>query len=139
MVEVFVSGSRAHWLKPEGAEAGVYIRLGSTNRQADAMLIDELLRSAEGVALYEMPMPEQLWQDDFDLDAARRLFDEVGPLDSQALCTLKLLAKYLERWVPIKGAVLLSGMQRTQHFPDAWMQCSRSLGGDVAQGCRRAF
>ncbi len=47
-VEVFLSGSRPHWLKVEGPEGGVYVRLGSTNRQADRELIAELRRSGEG-------------------------------------------------------------------------------------------
>ena len=42
VVEVFVSGMRPHFLKSEGQQAGVYIRLGSTNRQADPQLIAEL-------------------------------------------------------------------------------------------------
>lgn len=132
VVEVFVSGSRPHWLKSEGAEAGIYVRLGSTNRQADAALISELRRSAEGVAFDEMPMPE-LGQDDLDLDAARRLFDGISLLDPQALRTLKLLTKYQGRWVPTKGAVLLFGKERTQHFSDAWVQCGRFVGGDKAR------
>jgi ATP-dependent DNA helicase RecG len=45
LVEVFVSGQRPHWLKAEGPEQGVYVRLGSTNRQADRELIAELRRS----------------------------------------------------------------------------------------------
>ena len=58
VVEVFVSGARPHWLKAEGPEHGVYVRLGSTHRQADQALIDELRRTAEGVAFDELPMPD---------------------------------------------------------------------------------
>ncbi|MCD4767758.1 MAG: putative DNA binding domain-containing protein, partial [Methanosarcinales archaeon] len=39
IVEVYPSGSRPHWLKKEGPEEGVYVRLGSTNRKADRELI----------------------------------------------------------------------------------------------------
>jgi ATP-dependent DNA helicase RecG len=67
IVVVFVSWNRPHWLKSEGAEAGVYVRLGTTNWQADAALIGELRRSAEGVAFDEMP---NLGMDALDLDAA---------------------------------------------------------------------
>ena len=35
IAEVFLSGSRPHFLRAEGPETGVYVRLGSTNRQAD--------------------------------------------------------------------------------------------------------
>ncbi len=129
VVEVFVSCSRPHWLKSEGAVGGVYVRLGSTNRQADVALVGELRPSAEGIAFDEMPMPE-LGTDDLDLDVARRLFDGISQLDPHAQRTLKLLIKYQERWVPTKGAVLLFGKERALHFSDAWVQCGRFVGGD---------
>ncbi len=57
-VEVYPSGSRPHWLKSEGPMEGVHVRLGSTNRQADIDLIQELRRSALGAAFDEQPLPE---------------------------------------------------------------------------------
>lgn len=132
MVEVFVSGNRPHWLKSEGAEAGVYVRLGSTSRQADAALIGELRRSAEGLAFDEMPMPD-LGLDALDLDAARQLFSGISTLDQQALRTLKLVTLYQDQMVPTKGAVLLFGKERALHFSDAWVQCGRFIGTDKAQ------
>lgn len=132
LVEVFCSGSRPPWLKSEGADAGVYVRLGSTNRQADAALIGELHRSVEGVAFDEMPMPD-LGLDALDLDAARLLFAGVSTLDPQALRTLKLVTLYQSQSVPTKGAVLLFGKERTLHFSDAWVQCGRFIGTDKAQ------
>lgn len=131
VVEVFVSGSRPHWLKAEGPEQGVYVRLGSTSRQADQALIDELRRTAEGVAFDELPMPE-LSVDDLDLVAARRLFQGINALDDQALRTLKLITAYQRRRVPTKGAVLLFGKERTLHFSDSWVQCGRFIGTDKA-------
>lgn len=82
VVEVFVSGSRPHWLKAEG--------------------------------------PEQ------------KLFSDRSHLDEQALQTLKLLTSYQGRLVPTKGAVLLFGKNRAQHFSDAWVQCGRFVGTDKA-------
>lgn len=90
IVEVFVSGTRPHWLKAEGAEHGVYVRLGSTNRQADQALIDELRRTVEGAAFDELPMPD-LALADLDLVAAQKLFHGVRALDDHALRTLKLV------------------------------------------------
>ena len=131
MVDVFVSGSRPHWLKAEGPEHGVYVRLGSSSRQADQALIDELRRTAEGVVFDELPMPE-LGLEDLDLVSAKRLFGGISALDDQALRTLKLVTKYQGRLVPTKGAVLLFGKERTQHFSDAWVQCGRFVGTDKA-------
>jgi predicted HTH transcriptional regulator len=132
MVEVFVSSARPHWLKSEGPEEGVYVRLGSTTRQADPALVAELHRSTEGVGFDEMPMPD-LPQDALDLAAARDLFDETNTLDTQSLRTLRLLTEHQGQWVPTKGAVLLFGKTREQYFPDAWVQCGRFSGIDKAQ------
>lgn len=129
IVEVFLSNSRPHYMRAEGPETGVYVRLGSTNRQADRELIAELRRSAEGVSFDEMPMP-QLSMDDLDLKTARRLFKGHRELDDQELFTLKLLCREQGRQVPTKGAVLLFGKERTAHFPDVWVQCGRFIGRD---------
>ena len=127
VVEVFLSNLRPHWINAEGVDGGVYVRLGSTNRQADRELIAELRRLVEGVSFDEMPMPE-LSVDDLDLTAAQVLFGDSRTLDEQTLITLKLLTRYQGRLVPTKGAILLFGKQRSFHFPDAWIQCGRFFG-----------
>lgn len=132
VVEVFVSGSRPHRIKSEGYEQGVYVRLGSSNRQADRDLIAELRRSAEGIAFDEMPMPD-LSSDDLDLAAAQALFAGLRQLDELALQTLKLLTRDQGRLVPTKGAVLLFGKNRQFFFPDAWVQCGRVIGQDKSE------
>lgn len=127
VVEVFLSNTRPHWLSAEGTERGIYVRLGSSNRQADPELIDELRRSVSGISYDEMPMME-LTVEDIDLDAAQMLFDHKRRLDEKALLTLKLLTIYQGRLVPTKGAILLFGKNRIFHFSDAWIQCGRFLG-----------
>ena len=49
---------RPHYLRREGLDAGVYVRVGSTNRRADRELIEELCRFARGEAYDVQPMPE---------------------------------------------------------------------------------
>ncbi len=127
VVEVFPSNSRPHFLRAEGADTGVYVRLGSTNRQAGRELIAELRRTAEGLPFDEMPMLE-LSKDDLDLDAAQAAFGGTRTLDEQGLVTLKLLTRHQERLVPTKGGILLFGKERLHHFSDAWIQCGRFLG-----------
>ena len=55
-VQVHPSGSRPHFIKRVGRRSGTYVRVGSTNRQADAQLIDEMRRFAIGEAFDEWPM-----------------------------------------------------------------------------------
>lgn len=129
IVEVFPSSTRPHYLKKQGPEHGVYIRLGSTNRQADTALVSELRRGAAGIVFDEMPMPALSVQD-LDLQAAAELFGDGRVLDDKTLLTLKLLHKEQGRLVPTQGAVLLFGKDREIHFPDAWIQCGRFRGTD---------
>lgn len=132
VVEVFPSSSRPHYLKAMGPENGVYVRLGSSSRQAGPELIAELRRSAQGVVFDEMPMPE-LGPEDLDLEAAQRLFGPERKLDNKTLTTLKLLGREQGRRVPTQGAVLLFGKAREQYFPDAWVQCGRFRGRDKVE------
>ena len=57
-VQVHASPLRPHYLRREGLDAGVYVRVGSTNRKADRDLIDELRRFVRGEAYDEQPMPD---------------------------------------------------------------------------------
>jgi len=127
--EFFLCGLRPHYIKAEGPESGVYIRLGSTNRQADRELIAELRRSAEGISFDELPMPG-LSIDDLDLEAAKEMFGQERSLYENELHTLKLVTRDQGNLVPTKGAILLFGKERKRHFSDAWVQCGRFVGRD---------
>jgi len=131
VVEVFLSNTRPHWLKSLDPATGTFVRLGSTNRQADRALISDLHRSVEGIAYDQMPMPE-LTIDDLDINAAQQAFAGKRNLNEQTLTTLKLLTHCQGKLVPTKGAVLLFGKERTFHFDDAWIQCGRFIGSDKA-------
>ena len=129
IVEVYLSSNRPHWIKSEGPEQGVYVRLGSTNRQADSQLIAELRRTSEGLMFDELPMQE-LSKNDIDIDELRKSFEEKRQFNDKTLLTMKLLTKYQNCLVPTNGAILLFGKERLMHFPDAWIQCGRFDGID---------
>ena len=128
MVEVFLSGTRPHYLKAEGMEAGVYVRLGSTSRQADAQLIAELQRGVAGISFDALPMPD-LDAEALDLPAIRSDFADRAP-DERMLQSLKILVRDQDRLVPSKGGILLYGKERRFYFDDAWIQCGRFIGND---------
>jgi ATP-dependent DNA helicase RecG len=131
IVEVYLSNARPHYLRSEGAENGVYVRLGSSNRQADRELIGELRRSSQGVSFDAMPMPD-LAESDLDLDVAQKCFGDRRQLDQQGLLTLRLLCPDQGKLVPTKGAMILFGKNREFHLPDAWVQCGRFVGQNKA-------
>lgn len=127
-VQVYPSPSRPHYLKREGPEAGVYVRVGSTNRRADRELIEELRRFSRGEAFDEQPMPD-LDSEALDFRAASESFAGHRKLARRDLATLRLVTEHQGRNVPTVGGVLLFGIDRERHFPDAWIQAGR-FGGD---------
>lgn len=103
--------------------------MGSTTRQADAELIAELQRGSAGVSFDSLPMPH-LSIDDLDLRAIQKDFLAKRMVDEPMLQSLRILVKEQNRLVPTRGGVLLYGIDRRQHFSDAWVQCGRFIGND---------
>jgi len=128
-VQVYPSPNRPHYLKRAGADAGVYVRVGSTNRRADQEMIDELRRFARGEAYDEQAMPE-FGSEAIDFRAASESFAPVRKLKRADLETLRLVEKHQRRKVPTIGGMLLFGKERERCFPDAWIQAGRFRGTD---------
>ena len=57
VIRVFPGSSRPHYYKKQGPDAGVYIRVGSTNRRADEEMIEELKRIVRNETFDEQPVP----------------------------------------------------------------------------------
>ncbi len=136
-VQVYPSPSRPHYLKREGLDGGVYVRVGSTNRRADRELVEELRRFARGEAFDEQAMPG-LDSEALDFRAASESFAPVRRLGRADLETLRLVTDHQGRKVPTVGGMLLFGRDRERHFPDAWIQAGRFRGTDKSQIVDRA-
>lgn len=128
-VEVFPSPSRPHYVKAVGYPAGVYVRVGSTNRQADAAAVAELQRIVRGHTYDEEPLPE-LNSEALDFRVASECFAPVRRLTRKNLRTLQLLTTHQKREVPTVGGVLLFGAKRLEFFPDAWLRAGCFDGTD---------
>lgn len=124
-----------HWrglfyLKSEGEGKGIYVRLGSTNRAADAELLAELKRSIMKVSFDQLPCPEV---DHLGLDMKRvnEAFFKVGKaIDSNMLETLHILVPYNNRLVCSNGGLILFGQDkyRKKYFPNTEVRCARFQG-----------
>ena len=130
-VQVYPSPARPHFIARAGLDAGVYVRVGSTNRQADAELVAEMRRFASGESFDERPLPA-LDSEALDMQAAAALFAPARKLTRRHLETLRLLVPYQGRLTPTAGGELLFGRDRLTHFPDAWIQVGRFDGTDKA-------
>ena len=105
------------------------MRVGSTNRVADANLLAEMQRFASGESYDERPMPT-LESEALDFRAAAETFLPVRRLRRRDLETLRLVVSHQGRLVPTVGGMLLFGRDRLKHFPDTWIQAGRFAGTD---------
>ena len=133
-VQVYPSLSRPHYLKKRGFPDGVFVRLGSTNRRAEASLIEEMRRYARQESFDEQPLPE-LNSEALDFRVASELFAPQRKLRRADLRTLRLLTKHQGKEVPTVGGLLLFGRmaERQALFPDVWIQAGRFAGTDRRQ------
>lgn len=130
-VRVYPSSSRPHYLAREGPDAGVYVRVGSTNRRADRELIAELQRFARGESFDAQALPD-LDSEAVDFRAASESFRPFRRLTRADLETLHMVTPHQGRVVPTVGGLLLFGKPsvRDRAFPDAWLQAGRFRGTD---------
>jgi ATP-dependent DNA helicase RecG len=128
-VEIYPSPNRPHHLNRLGSVEGVFVRVGSTNRRADASLIEEMRRYKQISSFDEQPMPD-LNSEAVDFRVASEFFKPIRKLTLHGLQSLKVTASYQGRIVPTIGGVLLFGPSRLNHFPDAWVQAGRFAGSD---------
>jgi ATP-dependent DNA helicase RecG len=128
-VQVHPSPNRPHYLQRLGAEVGVFVRAGSTNRRADPELIEEMRRFSRQESFDEQPLPE-LDSEALDFRVASEWFTPQRQLRRSDLRTLRLTTAHQGREVPTVGGLLLFGKDRLQTFPDAWIQAGRFEGTD---------
>jgi ATP-dependent DNA helicase RecG len=131
-VQVYPSSLRPHFLKRSGVEQGTYIRVGSTNRLADASLIQELKRFVLNQSFDEQPLIQENLES-IDFEAVVKQFIKIRSITQKDLETLRLVVTHQGNHVPTVGGMLLFGKNRYQYFPDAWIQAGRFLGTNKSQ------
>ena len=129
VVNVQLSPLRPHRVRLGSRASTVYVRLGSTNREADAQLIGQLQREAEGVSFDESPLGH-LPASAVDLAAVRRAFAGRRTITAKDLKTLRLVTRHQGRDVPTVAGIVLFGRDRIRTVPDAWIQAGRFAGVD---------
>lgn len=125
VVDVPLSTRRPHSMTDQGPEHRVYVRLGSTTRQADPALVAELERNAHGVAFEDLPEPRASL-DDLDLKTLSELRGRRTDVDD--LVALGLAVKQGGEIVPTYAGLLAACPDPTRFLPSAWVQCGRLRG-----------
>jgi len=105
-IKIYPSSNRPHYIKESGVEKGVYVRIGSTNRLADQLLISELSKFLLNKSFDEKAFPK-IDYEDFDFRVASELFAEMIKLNKPSLESLGLIAKHHDNHVPTVAGVIL--------------------------------
>ena len=118
------------YVRADGPDEGVYVRVGSTNRRASPEKRAELRRLALAKSFDERPC-HGASMGDLDLDAIDRAFQPSGRVpDGGALESLGLVTEAGGGRVPTNAGIILFGRgpARRRFFPDASFRCARFLG-----------
>jgi ATP-dependent DNA helicase RecG len=117
-----------YYLKAKGESEGVFIRLGSTNRPADAHIIAEIRRLKERITFDQSP-DYKYTLEDLDFNLARRLFDHAGKSFTKGSAkSLELLIEHQSKQNPSKGGLLLFGKDRDTLYSDPLVRLARFEG-----------
>lgn len=128
IVKVARSGG-PFYLAADGPEAGVFIRVGSTSRRADAAAIAELRRSIANVSFDQEPSPAS--RASLDEDRLATTFDEHNlPRTDSKLISLGVLTEHQGKHLASNGGIILFGTdaERQRLFPDAYVRCAAFAG-----------
>lgn len=121
-----------YYIRSDGPESGVYIRLGSTNRRAGPEIITEIRLLARNVFFDEQPCMK-VNSEAIDFRVASEYFSQVSrKLPYSKRRSLALLVNQGRQEFPSHGAVLLFGKRWDLIFPDAIIRCARFRGKDMA-------
>jgi ATP-dependent DNA helicase RecG len=129
IVRVASSQAKPHYVERLGFEKGVFVRVGSTNRRADAAQVQEMQRFTGLEAFDEQPIPD-LDSEAIDFRVASELFAPIRKLTPSAFHTLRITTRYQGKERPTIGGLLLFGRDRFRYYPDAWIQAGRFAGKD---------
>lgn len=132
-VTVFRGSTPPYYLKEKGKLQGTFIRVGSTNRLADEMLISELERRRRNISFDSEVVPDKPVTD-LNIDSFKAIFKEKTgeELFEQALKKLDLTKEMQGAGYPTNALILFSDDQlRNSLFHYAKVECARFKGVSV--------
>lgn len=143
IIEVAEGMNKPYFLKKDGPEKGVYIRLGRSTLRANAELIEELKWDSRGIPFDTMPV-YQAREDDLDLEKFQNFLKtrKSAQADSttylslhDAMVAYRVMIKDLNNHYPTVCGILLFGKNPQYFFPEARIMCNYfagiQLGGEV--------
>lgn len=124
-----------YYLADKGEAAGVYVRLGNTNRAVSEEVVSEIKRAAHHPFFDKIPC-DNTTESDLDMDLIHRTFAKHHiQIDTAKLLSIGILVQKGKRVVASNAGVILFGKPdvRQQFFPFAEVRCARFAGTTRAE------
>jgi len=131
-VKVYRGSNIPYFLKSKGKTKGTYIRIGSSNRQANDEIIQELERLKRNISFDSEPVFDI--KTDLNIDKVKSLYYKItdAELDTISLKKLQLLKPFQDELKPTNALLLISDDPlKQQLFPYAKIECARFKGTTV--------
>jgi predicted HTH transcriptional regulator len=129
-VQIYRGSNLPYYLKSKGKVAGTYIRVGSSNRPADAEIIAALERQRRNIS-FDSELVHDKALTDISLEPFQEFFKEKTgeALTDATLRKLELVKDFQGSLLPTNAYVLFSDCQVKQElFPYAKIECARFKG-----------
>lgn len=120
LIEVSKGMNKPYYIKSEGLEKGVYVRLGRNTLRANADLIEELKWQSRGISFDLLPVYHSK-REDLDLKILKNLSDE-------QLLTRHILTEEHTKKYPTGAGILLFASKPQRFFSEAITICSHFSG-----------
>lgn len=128
VVETFRGNLLPYYLKSKGKNYGTYIRIGSTNRKADELMILELERQRRKLSFDE--------EENFDYETKNlnlaeiyQEFNKIGKeVNFHKLTNLKLIKQIQDKDYPVNALLIALGI-----FDNVMVKCARFKGTSMSE------
>lgn len=122
-----------HYLSDKGDVAGVYVRLGNTNRIASPEAVNEMRRSARHPFFDKTPC-DNVSESQLNMTLIQKTLSKY-PIDTAKLLSLGILTQRGKHLLATNGGVILFGTAEAKQmfFPYAEVRCARFAGTTRAE------
>lgn len=139
LLEVSQGTNKPYYLKKEGREKGVYVRLGRSTLRATQDMIEELKLEGRNISFDVTPV-YQATEDDLDMDKISKFLKKRKSAKNKdasyasiidAMLAYKIITREHNQNLPTASGILLFGKNPQFFFPEARIMCNQFLGVDI--------
>ncbi len=126
LIRIHKGSNPPYFIKSKGIRKGTYIRVGSSNRQANDEIISEMERQKSNISFDSLPV-FSIKRSDIVIHSFEKHFEETTgeKLNDIVLRKLNLITEEQGEFFPVNSLILLSdNTERKKIFPYAKIECA---------------